>query len=580
MLRIRSQPPGMIARRVAIVCSAALLAVSSAPEAGAQSYRWPIDVPKRVTSTFGEFRSTRFHHGLDVSTGGKRGFRVVAAERGYVSAVMYENYGIGYAVFVRHPDGRTTFYGHMDRFADGILANARVRRHIEHIRNHRDFRVDFSKPEIPLRRGTPIGYSGDSGAGLEHFHFEVRDKNNVHLNPLRYALWVPDATAPVIETVYLTPLDRFSRVDGTPGEKAYRATLVNRKEGRYVLAGNAVPRIAGRVGVKARVHDTVGWRNKVTAYGFNWYVDGVKRHRLFFDKIVRAYTHRMGLIYDYDTSNSRHFTFYLYARTSGDGVINAGAPGGTRRARAEFFDARLNRSIIEFSCRAEPPAPEPAPGFDHNLVPGSALVLTSADGRCTLSFPDTAALYPEMVAMEQSPLPQNVLSGLPVLSARYAVTPTHLCIDSTARIRIAYDGADHRTVGIYSVNAAGTGIGFVSNSYHPKERAFYATVRRMGRYVLARDEIPPVIRHRNPKRPRPNTQLRFTVSDRGSGVDLSKISLAVDGKSVFWYFDVDYRAVVILPHNPIWAKGAHTVTMTIVDRAGNRSAPLTYEYEQ
>ena len=48
-------------------------------------YRWPIDISRHLSGTFGETRSAHFHSGLDIKTWGREGYPVFASERGYIS---------------------------------------------------------------------------------------------------------------------------------------------------------------------------------------------------------------------------------------------------------------------------------------------------------------------------------------------------------------------------------------------------------------------------------------------------------------------------------------------------------------
>ena len=100
--------------------------MSAIPRAsrGYPVFLWPIDRPAMITGTFGEYRGPHFHHGIDVSTAGRTGYAVFAADDGYVSSVLYQQWGIGYAVIITHGNGWSTMYGHLERFDDAIMGNA------------------------------------------------------------------------------------------------------------------------------------------------------------------------------------------------------------------------------------------------------------------------------------------------------------------------------------------------------------------------------------------------------------------------------------------------------------------------
>ena len=83
-------------------------------------YEWPLDAPPALTSTFAEYRSGRFHAGLDVKTWGKEGIACVAVADGYVWRVRTSPWGYGKAVYLKLNDGRTAVYAHLSGFVDRI----------------------------------------------------------------------------------------------------------------------------------------------------------------------------------------------------------------------------------------------------------------------------------------------------------------------------------------------------------------------------------------------------------------------------------------------------------------------------
>mgnify|MGYP000288861611 CR=1 FL=1 len=76
----------------------------------AQEYNWPTDAGKSLRSNFGEFRDGHFHMGIDIKTNGKEGASVFAVEDGYISRMVANFKGYGRALYIIHPDGRTSVY--------------------------------------------------------------------------------------------------------------------------------------------------------------------------------------------------------------------------------------------------------------------------------------------------------------------------------------------------------------------------------------------------------------------------------------------------------------------------------------
>lgn len=83
-------------------------------------FRNPLDIPIVLSGSFGEPRSNHFHAGLDIKTAGVEGKNVYAAAAGYVSRIKVQQFGYGKAIYITHPNGYTTVYAHLSKFADEI----------------------------------------------------------------------------------------------------------------------------------------------------------------------------------------------------------------------------------------------------------------------------------------------------------------------------------------------------------------------------------------------------------------------------------------------------------------------------
>ena len=87
-------------------------------------YAWPTEAGRIVTSTFGEYRISHFHAGIDISSGDMQGYAVFASRSGYVSRIRISPTGYGKILYIRHPDGFTTTYAHLERFSPALDARA------------------------------------------------------------------------------------------------------------------------------------------------------------------------------------------------------------------------------------------------------------------------------------------------------------------------------------------------------------------------------------------------------------------------------------------------------------------------
>ena len=165
------------------------------PAAGQPATRLPWVHPVQglplSSGVFGELRTNHLHSGLDYRTGSDTGMPVLAVGDGHLSRIKVSATGYGLALYVDHPNGYTTVYAHLERFA-GPIADA-VREQQERILQ---FELDWAlQPgQITVKQGQVIAYSGNSGgSGGPHLHFEVRHTSSEDiLNPQLFGLGFTD----------------------------------------------------------------------------------------------------------------------------------------------------------------------------------------------------------------------------------------------------------------------------------------------------------------------------------------------------------------------------------------------------
>ena len=147
----------------------------------------PLDIPLFLSGTFGELRSNHFHSGLDFRTQSKTGFNVYATGDGYISRIKISTFGYGKALYITHPNGYTSVYGHLLKTSPKIDAYLKEQHYKE-----QSFEVDLFLGEgvLPVKQGEIIALSGNSGgSGGPHLHFEYRDSQTEKIiNPLFFGL--------------------------------------------------------------------------------------------------------------------------------------------------------------------------------------------------------------------------------------------------------------------------------------------------------------------------------------------------------------------------------------------------------
>jgi len=173
----------------------------------------PIDFPISLSGTFGELRNGHLHSGIDIRTQGVEGKPIKAIADGWVSRVVVSPTGYGKAIYIDHPNGYTSLYGHCQSFYQAIEKYVNT----EQYRNE-SFAVDlkFTKNEFPVKKGQLIAKSGNSGSsGGPHIHFEIRDtKEKTTINPLFFGYKIKDYTRPQIKRLLIYPYGPNSSVNG------------------------------------------------------------------------------------------------------------------------------------------------------------------------------------------------------------------------------------------------------------------------------------------------------------------------------------------------------------------------------
>lgn len=239
--------------------------------AEARDYHWPMDAPPALTSSFGEYRPRRFHAGIDFKTWGKEGYPVLAVDEGYVWRVRTSPWGYGKVVYIRLKDGRTAVYAHLSGFAP------RVRDVVEAEQERRGFysvNLFFKPNQIQVKRGETLGYSGSTGSGAPHLHFEIRDRNQRPINGLLHGFEVKDTVAPTVQSLALIPLDAESRVSDKT-EPVTIGVKWHPELKRYVA--RSAPMIAGRIGVSVKTYDRADasvLSNRFAPYRLRLYANG------------------------------------------------------------------------------------------------------------------------------------------------------------------------------------------------------------------------------------------------------------------------------------------------------------------
>ena len=174
-------------------------------------YVWPTEASDYMSATFGETRAAHFHAAIDIKTWGRRGYKVFATREGVVHRLSIAAYGYGKVVYIKHPDNSYSLYAHLDGFREDIADSVDSWRLKQAL-----FEIDttFTEPLWEVKQGELLGYTGSTGIGPPHLHFELRTPTESPFNPLLTNITVPDKVSPRISRILLEPLSPGSSIQG------------------------------------------------------------------------------------------------------------------------------------------------------------------------------------------------------------------------------------------------------------------------------------------------------------------------------------------------------------------------------
>ncbi|MGE5519145.1 MAG: M23 family metallopeptidase, partial [Candidatus Dadabacteria bacterium] len=216
-----------------LVVSTLCISTGSFSQSYPQNYfRSPLNIPMQLVANFGEIRANHWHMGLDIRTQQRVNLPVYAAAEGYISRVSAEPGGFGQAVYINHPNGYTTVYGHLNSFFPALAEYVKQQQYAQE-----SWKIDLEIPvgKFPVEKGDFIALSGSTGASEgPHVHFEIRDtKTGNNLNPLLFRFPVADNVPP--------PLLRIGMYDRDKSTYEQSPVIYGLKKtgfGTYVLAGS------------------------------------------------------------------------------------------------------------------------------------------------------------------------------------------------------------------------------------------------------------------------------------------------------------------------------------------------------
>jgi len=532
-------------------------------------FQLPLGIPTRLRAGFASFREDHFHSGLDLSTNGKEGAPVLASAGGYVSRIKIQSGGYGQALYITHPNGFVTVYGHLRGYAGAI---ARWIYDVQHSNHTYEMDVYPHPGELAVKKGMLVAYSGDTGySGGPHLHFEIRDAVTEEIiNPLLFGFNFRDHVPPVIKGVELFSYKQQNGLSTMTPIGFFPAKRIGR--GLFTLAGALPVKLPPELIVGISCDDMLdGGAHKFGVFGVTLLDENKVVFESSFERFSFDQTRAINSYLDYPLSRRGIFIqrsyrepgndATLYPGTTGPGILNLKLDS-VHNMRYEVTDAAGNRSILRFSLK-------PASFAEH--LPESP-VQTSYLNEAFVQFSREQTFYysssGKPVGKDHGDLSlyfpahclfNNMLVGLSGVNDCWNIGDPNQAIKDSILLTVnrSLPGSLDKWVVRRS-----PGHPLISLKTSGKLSAWLKT---FGTYSLYYDTIPPRITGlHNPRDG--NLTLSFMAEDPGSGIKHYEAS--IDQNWVLLRYDQKNRKMWFRPETPL-SQGHHNLTINVTDHAGN-----------
>jgi len=550
-------------------------AQDSAAVAYAQNYAPPLKINLRLSANFGELRDSHFHSGIDIKTNGSANQPVYAVADGYISRISISPGGFGHALYIDHPDGHTSVYGHLNAFSPKIAEYAEQKQY-----ELERFRIQvFPHPdELPVKKGEQIALSGNTGSsGGPHLHFEIRDTRTQ--DPLDvldfFGNSVVDTQKPDIRGIAFYPVKGKGVVNGS--SNPLRLTITKNKSGVPLPPTQPIS-AWGRIGVGVKAYDRMDGQSNIY---------GIKHVRLVVDEqpVFRSTINRFSF------SNTRmlnsHIDFEEVRNRNSYCMKSFVEPGNTLpfyetvnngfidiceerdyHLRYELEDYYGNTLIYPFVIKGMP-QPVPQPEKCSHFMAWN-INNTFVDVDFSLHIP-TGNLYDNFCFTHSATPSADYLSDIHQVN----LSPVPLHESATLWIKTKTDIPEYRSkYGIVKINPKGR-TSWMGGKY--KNSGVETTLSELGqKYAIDLDTVAPRLVPQTPEKWVANRRIRIAVTDDKSGI--RSFRGEIDGKFALFSHDIKSRDYLYVFDDKRLTRGQkHQLVVTATDAVEN-TAVFRYEF--
>ena len=535
----------------------------------------PLDIPLYLSGNFAELRRNHFHTGIDIKTQGVEGQNVLAAEDGVISRINVSPWGYGLALYIDHPNGYTTVYGHLSAYSKKIEEAARKKQYQE-----KAFSVDFTPdPPIQVKRGEIIALSGNSGgSGGPHLHFEIRKTEKERpQNPLLFGFDIKDDIAPRIRGVRFHPLADTTLINDKHEAQSF---VVTGGAGKYNLKAGQNISTYGAFGLSLHTLDFLnGYPNRCGIYTLAVKVDNELICAQKFDELDFSTVRNINIYKDYVVYKNNNWHYHksfieagnkleIYdPATLNQGVIDIKKPG-KHTIDYTTSDAYGNDSELkfDFTVLAKPnvqvPTQEP---YDAYFPYGQVNHFEYTD-ELGITFPENA-LYSDL----RFQFSRQMKTG-ETYSPIYLIQNEDVPLQEAFELKFSLKGVPKKVQNRILVQRSDlSGRTSYITGMLDKE-VFVVESKDFGKFTLVADTVAPSLSAKKWSAGGTvsnSTQLQFIVGDNRSGV--AAYNGYLNGEWVLVKYEPKKRMIYLDVADSNFPKGENILVIKLEDAVGNKT---------
>lgn len=513
----------------------------------------PLEVPMSFSGTYGELRHDHFHSGVDWRVGGKVGDDIRAIKSGYISRVSVSPRGYGNGMYITHPDGTTSVYGHMLRFCEPVALRVEEQQYAEE-----RFSVDllFGPDEFPVRQGDVIGQVGNTGSSAgPHLHMEIRDtEQDIALNYISAGVYTPlDKSAPQFHRVCFYALDTLPvsgswRIHNFTNPSAVRDTVLLPR--RSYVAVDATDRQEG-TGAKLAVEEYRVALDGELIFAFKVGDMPFDKGRYIKSLIQYDESYRGGrdLVKSKVDPNNLLSDRIEYR----DGGLIILDDDEVHTLRIDVIDEHQNRATLRYRLRRSDTFTPPDRDTSLNCVPWLWYLQNMVSDSTMSYYLPAGALYDNVNFTYKKIAGPDPSRG--IVSDVWQIGSPDIPLQMPGELEIAADVPDGLEEKAYMAN-------------YGKTLTRSGVQVRFGTYCVAVDTLAPSVTFLGGKAGIVNGgTIRIRVRDEASGVAFARVE--IDGR---WYLSMLKRDIVSLElkENRL-GRGKHRITVRVTDNCGNEA---------